>query len=136
MQLMSKQRREAVQSLDETQSPFIETKSQQIFKNAANLTLRGSTYDAKHLDSFLGSHYGEKSFNPERSMQKASQTLCDKPLTDLDESVMRNRSLHAHLPSYLVNSQSIKPTTSFLNLDRSKQVFNHYVDLQAGPSGI
>ena len=64
---MSRQRREAIQNMDESSSPFRETKSQAIFKNAANLTLRGSTYDAKHLDSFLTSTYGEKSFNPERS---------------------------------------------------------------------
>ena len=44
--------------------------------------------------------------------------------------------LHAHLPSYLVNSQAIKPSVSFLNLNRQKQVFNHYVDLQEGPSGM
>ena len=64
---MSKQRREAIQSMDETASPFRDTRSQCIFKNAANLTLRGSTYDARHLDSFLASGYGEKSFNPDRS---------------------------------------------------------------------
>jgi hypothetical protein len=93
--------------MEDVTSPFRDTKSQTIFKNAANLTLRGSTYDAKHLDSFLGSGYGEKSFNPERSQQKAmnqSQTL-DKTVTEsLEDSVIRNRSLHAHLPSYLVNS--------------------------------
>jgi hypothetical protein len=50
--------------------------------------------------------------------------------------VIRNRSLHAHLPSYLVNSQAIKPSVSFLNLNRQKQVFNHYVDLKAGPSAL
>ena len=63
MKLMSKQRREAVQSLGEDSSPFVPTRTQKIFKNTANLTLRGSTYDAKHLDRFLGSNFGEKSFN-------------------------------------------------------------------------
>jgi len=63
---MSKQRREAVQGLGEEGSPFVATRTQKIFKNTANLTLRGSTYDAKHLDRFLGSGFGEKSFNQER----------------------------------------------------------------------
>jgi hypothetical protein len=90
----------------------VATRTQKIFKNVANLSLRGATYDARHLDSFLGSDYGDKSFNPER----VDRT--NEPLNDLDASVARNRSLHAHLPSYLVNSQAIKPSTTFLNLDR------------------
>lgn len=63
---MSKQKREAVQRLGENESPFVPTRTQQIFHNTANLTLRGSTYDAKHLDKFLQSGFGEKSLNPER----------------------------------------------------------------------
>ena len=136
---MSKQKREALQKLDETGSPFVESKTQQIFKNVANLSLRGNTYDAKHLDQFLGSGYGEKSFNPERqdSFSK-SQTLAhyDNQTSDFEASVAKNRSVYSHLPSYLINSQAIKPSVSFLNLTRDKMVFNQYVDLQDGPSGI
>ena len=36
------------------------SKTQQIFQNSANLQLRGSTFDATHLDKFLQSSYGEK----------------------------------------------------------------------------
>ena len=32
-----------------------------IFKNTANVSLRGSTFDARHMDSFLSSGFGEKS---------------------------------------------------------------------------
>jgi len=32
-----------------------------IFKNAANVSLRGSTFDATHMDKFLSSGFGEKS---------------------------------------------------------------------------
>lgn len=137
---MSKQHRQALNSLDATQSPFVETRTQKIFKNVANLNLRGATYDARHLDSFLGSGYGDKSFNPERiDRAKASNyqnAPGEQPISDLEASVARNRSIHAHLPSYLVNSQAIKPSTSFLNIDREHQVFNQYVDLYDGPSGI
>ena len=96
---MSKQKREALQKLDETVSPFVDTKNQQIFKNVANLSLRGNTYDAKHLDQFLTSDYGDKSYNPERVDRNKTSVM-----TDLDASVQRNRSLHLHLPSYMVNS--------------------------------
>ena len=47
-------------TLNEKTSPFTDTKTQKIFKNTANLTLKGSTYDATHLDSFLQSQYGQK----------------------------------------------------------------------------
>ena len=60
---MNKQKREAVQGLTEFGSPFVPTKTQTIFHNTANLSLRGNTYDAKHMDKFLGSGYGEKSLN-------------------------------------------------------------------------
>lgn len=70
------------------------------------------------------SEYGDRSLNPERT----ARVLSDDP-ADLEASVARNRSLHAHLPSYLIDSQAIKPTTSFLNLTRDQMVFNDYVDL-------
>ena len=107
--------------MDETQSPFVPSKTQKIFKNVANLSLRGATYDAKHLDNFLSSDYGDKSFNPERLDRIKASTINasdDHQISDLEASVARNRSIHAHLPGYLVNSQAIKPSTSFLNIDR------------------
>ena len=108
---MSKQRRDALQRMDETQTPFVPSRTQLIFKNTANLQLRGSTYDAKHLDRFLSSEFGDRSVNPERTTRVEGAD-------DLEASVARNRSLHQHLPSYLINSQAIKPTTSFLNQAR------------------
>ena len=45
------------------------TKTQEIFKNSANLQLRGNTYDASHLDRFLNSHYGEKSLGTNLTAQ-------------------------------------------------------------------
>ena len=47
--------------MTEDDTPFKATTTQKIFKNAPNVSLRGATYDAKHLDSFLGSGFGEKS---------------------------------------------------------------------------
>jgi hypothetical protein len=64
--LMSKQRREAAQGLTEYESPFVPTKTQTIFHNTANLSLRGNTFDARHMDKFLGSGYGEKTLNQDR----------------------------------------------------------------------
>jgi len=42
-------------------TPFKPSTTQKIFHNAANVSLRGSTYDALHLDKFLGSNFGERS---------------------------------------------------------------------------
>ena len=61
MKQMNMQKRAAITTLDESSSPFVPTKTQAIFKNSANLQLRGNTFDAKHLDKFLGSNYGERS---------------------------------------------------------------------------
>jgi hypothetical protein len=58
MILYTKQKKAILETLNEKTSPFTDTKTQKIFKNTANLTLKGSTYDAVHLDSFLSSVYG------------------------------------------------------------------------------
>ena len=44
-------------TLNEKNSPFRETHTSKVFKNTANLSLRGNTYDATHMDKFLGSAY-------------------------------------------------------------------------------
>jgi hypothetical protein len=49
-----------------------EGKQQQVFKNVANLALRGTTFDAHHLDKFLGSPFGEKSFSIDRALNSKS----------------------------------------------------------------
>lgn len=106
---MSKQKRQAMQSLDEKCSPFVPTRAQKIFRNTANLSLRGSTFDAKHLDRFLTSSFGEKSLNqPNSSMGWSS----------LDKSLAINRTVHSQLPPYMINTSEIKPHTAFLNLGR------------------
>ena len=47
----------------------------------------------------------------------------------LEQSVSIHRTVHSNLPSYMVSTSQIKPTTSFLTLGRDQQKFNHYVDL-------
>ena len=61
------------------------TQTERVFKNVANLSLRGSTFDAKHLDRFLSSQYGEKSFNPDR-VEKVNLTASDH-MNSLEASV-------------------------------------------------
>ena len=60
MILASKEKTMRMHTLTEKETPFRDTKTQRIFKNTANLSLRGTTYDARHLDSFLASNYAEK----------------------------------------------------------------------------
>lgn len=47
--------------MTEEDTPFRPSKTQTIFKNAANVQLRGSTFDATHMDKFIGSGFGERS---------------------------------------------------------------------------
>ena len=49
---------------------------------------------------------------------------------------MQHRTAHSNAPSYAKNSQSIKPSVSFMNLGRDQMKLNHYVDLQDGPSSL
>lgn len=51
-------------------------------------------------------------------------------------SVQYARDGHRNVPSYITNSQSIKPSVSFMNLKRDEQVFNAYVDLKSSPSTL
>jgi hypothetical protein len=134
---MSKQKRQALQSLNETNTPFVPTKTERVFKNVANLSLRGSTFDAKHLDKFLNSAYGEQSFNPDRVEQAHfNQMTVSEQTKTLEASVQRHRSVHSNLPSYLVNSSAIKPSTIFLSPDRENVKFTAFIDLMDGPSGL
>ena len=61
MRQLDAQKRQALMNMTEEDTPFKASTTQKIFKNAPNVSLRGGTYDAKHLDSFLGSGFGEKS---------------------------------------------------------------------------
>ena len=87
-----------------------EGKVQQIFKNVANLSLRGSSFDAHHLDRFLNSPFGERSF----SIECAAKA-----------DVTKKREKDEIVPSFI-----------FRNLPRDKMVFDKYVDLKDGPSSL
>ena len=51
--LQTKEKKLLLSQLTEKTSPFRDTTTRKIFKNTANLSLHGGTYDAKHLDKFL-----------------------------------------------------------------------------------
>jgi hypothetical protein len=54
----------------------------------------------------------------------------------VEASILKNKSAHSHMPQFLVNSQSIKPSSTFMNLERSQMKFNSYVDMKNGPSTL
>lgn len=57
MNLQTKEKRLMMDTLNEKTSPFRETRTHKVFKNTANLSLRGTTFDATHMDRFLNSPY-------------------------------------------------------------------------------
>ena len=121
------------QILDETNSPFRDTKAQKIFRNVANYQLTGNTYDAKHLDQFLNSSFGDNS--PKRTKRKTEDLLNSNSKQAL-ETVNRHKSVMARLPSYLTDPSAIKPSISFRTIERNKVKFTQFVDLQDGPSSL
>lgn len=68
---MSQQKRAAINNLGEAGSPFKHSRTQRIFKDAANLQIRGGTYDATHLEKFMDSDYGEKSLTMSNYMEQS-----------------------------------------------------------------
>ena len=132
---MSQQKRSALLSMQETDTPFRPTHTQTVFKNTANLQLRGKTYDATHMDKFLGSEFGES-----RIMENARDTndqsnIYNQSLVSAHASAMApQNNPAAQGGSYVTNSQAIKPTTSFMTLKRDQIKMDTYVDLHDGPS--
>ena len=166
---MSVQKRQALTTLTEANSPFVPTKTQHIFQNSANLQLRGNTFDATHMDKFLGSGYGEKGLGTNISaqysnalkkengadqtqqMQVTNMSRVDNKATgdslfepnSMDDqqvanetTMMQHRTAHSAAPSFVKNSQAIKPSVSFMNLSREQSKMKHFVDLQDGPSSL
>lgn len=108
MRHIEAQKRQALMNMTEDDTPFKATTTQKIFKNAPNVSLRGATYDAKHLDNFLGSGFGEKSVQV--TSGNAQSSARPGP----------GGGGGSNLINYLVSGSSnqIKPSVSFLGLGR------------------
>jgi len=107
-------------------SPFSATKTQKIFKNTANLTLKGSTFDAFHLDSFLHSQYGAKNSG------QGTKTTTNASLYG---GISRTQAKKASA-SYIMGASSIRPSVAFVSMDRSHPTQSTYVDVYDGPSSL
>lgn len=128
MRQQDRQKRMALLNMTEDQSPFKLTKTQTIFKNAANVSLRGSTFDATHLDKFLDSDFGEKS-------------MIGNIVDQSKRNEVTNRTGGpgggggSNLMSYLSNNtNSIRPSISFISMNRDEYKMTEYPDLMDGPS--
>lgn len=69
------------------------------------------------------------------SIYDTNANINEKDVT-METSMMQHRTAHSRLPNYLVSSQSIKPSVSFMNLSRDQTKINHFVDLHDGPSSL
>jgi len=100
--------------MTEDDTPFKPNKTQQIFKNTANVTLRGSTFDATHMDKFLGSGFGEK------SIQISSYEHL--PKANISHRTIGPRGGGgSNLLSYMQsNTSQIRPSVSFISMGRSE----------------
>jgi hypothetical protein len=101
--------------LTEDQTPFRESKHETLFKNVANVTLRGTTFNASHLDKFLNSNYGEKT----------GQSVMETKVSPLKEqsfkSVGPGGGGGSNLMSYMSTSNQIRPSYSFMGLSREER---------------
>lgn len=121
MILQNKQKKQRLATLDEKTSPFKDSKTRTIFKNTANLSLRGTTYDAKHMDRFLGTTF----------------CLTHAPNTNSHNlgSVTTKRSHPSSQQQ--TNQQTVRPSVAFASSPRDKVPLQlTYVDLQDGPSSL
>lgn len=118
-------------SMTEEDTPFKANRTQTIFKNTANVSLRGTTYDAKHLDRFLGSNFGEKQIQVGEGSQMMHQST-------VSARTGPGGGGGSNMMSYLMNgtSNSIKPSVAFVSMSRKEYKQNHYTDEQDGPSAL
>ena len=72
----------------------------------------------------------------EESVIQGTMDSLNEPSIAMETSMMQHRTAHSNLPSYLVNSQTIKPSISFSGLARNEVRQNHFVDLNDGPSTL
>jgi hypothetical protein len=113
-------------------TPFKNTRTQTIFKNAANVTLRGSTFDATHMDKFLGSGFGER---------QLTSGFEDRLMPTTQTGRYTNRTIGpgggggSNLMSYLASSTSqIRPSVSFIGLTREETAKQNHLEKNDGPS--
>lgn len=137
-----------MESLNEKTSPFRETHTRKVFKNTANLSLRGTTYDATHMDKFLGSQYcnlnvnataTNKDYNANKSLTAHSASNVNHRSSSINNKLANDNSNNAKslLKSYMTTSNTIRPSVAFTSSSRDQvpRVLT-YVDLYDGPSSL
>ena len=122
----------ALMAMTEDETPFRPTRTQTIFKNAANVTLRGTTYDARHMDKFLSSGFGERSIQ-----------MGDNLAHSFNNTISGGRpgpggGGGSNMLSYLMSgtTNSIKPSVSFISMSRGEYKQTKYYDENDGPSPL
>jgi hypothetical protein len=100
--------------MTEDDTCFKPSRTQRIFKNAANVSLRGHTYDATHLDKFLQSGFGEKSIQVGETLSGVS------PMNTLSARAGPGGGGGSSMMNYLMSgtTNSIKPSVSFISKGR------------------
>ena len=119
-------------SMTEEDTPFKPNRTQTIFKNTANVSLRGNTYDAHHLDRFLGSNFGEKQIQ----VGEGNSVIGHQSTVSARKGSGGGGG--SNMMSYLMNGAggSIKPSVSFVSMSRKEYKQHHYTDEQDGPSSM
>ena len=96
--------------------------------NKSNMSATGDQQNAGQQNNMnSGMATGHATFQPKQM---------DEHDINMETSIMQHRTAHSSLPSYVTNSQAIKPSVSFMNLARDQQKLNHFVDLYDGPSTL
>ena len=117
-------------NMTEKDTPFKPSTTQKIFKNAANVQLRGNTYDARHMDSFLGSGFGD------RSVQFAEHPHLSGPRNAQSARSSPGGGGGSNMVNFLMSGSSsqIRPSVSFLSMGREEYKQIKYTDEMDGPS--
>ena len=124
--------------MTEEDTPFKPTRTETIFKNAANVSLRGHTYDATHMDKFLGSGYGDKSVQHaggnshfESKGFPTHRTAGVGNTSRVGPGGGGGSQKNSFLSS---NANEIRPSVSFVSMNRDEYKQTKYTDEQDGPS--
>ena len=118
--------------MEKSQGELVRHKSVSSFKGKVNCNLKGSTFDAKHLNNILQHASSNHSFRVNKPRYMGNEDMSDRvPHLRPDGSTTRNEMV-----MYSITEDNTRPSPCFMTLARDLQKQQIYTDQYDGPSSL
>ena len=118
--------------MQKSQGELVRHKSVSAFKGRVNCNLKGSTFDAKHLNNILQYASSNESFRANKPRYMGNEDMFDKvPYMQPNASSTRNE-----MSMYSITEDNTRPSPCFMTLARDLQKQQIYSDQYDGPSSL